>query len=251
VFSILWALVRLHGYSLVQVGEDLRSEYGLLTRVTATVPRRRIQSITIRDTPLHRLLGRASVSVATAGGVAAEGERAPQHREWLAPIIRRDQIPVLLGTLLPGVDIAGLDWQPPHQRAFRRVLVRTLVTFAVLIGLAVLAAGLAALWLAPIALVFGVYRSRRYVRLLGWAMTDAVAASRRGAFVQRVSVAPLARIQVVERFESPFDRRTAMRRVHADIAGGGGLSMPYLAAATADQLYGRLCDSVAATAFKW
>jgi putative membrane protein len=48
VFSIAWALVRLHGFTVTEYGPDLRVEYGLLTRVTATIPRRRVQTVTVR-----------------------------------------------------------------------------------------------------------------------------------------------------------------------------------------------------------
>src|SRR5687768_17895042 len=39
--------------SLTLAGEDLRTEYGLFTRVTATVPLRRVQAITIKAGPLR------------------------------------------------------------------------------------------------------------------------------------------------------------------------------------------------------
>ena len=52
IFSVTWALIRLHDFRLTQQGDDLRAEYGLLTRVAATIPRRRIQTITIRESLL-------------------------------------------------------------------------------------------------------------------------------------------------------------------------------------------------------
>ncbi len=65
-----WALLRLYDFRLTRVREDLRIEFGLFTRVTATIPIRRVQTITIRQGPLHQWLGRASVRVETAGGGA-------------------------------------------------------------------------------------------------------------------------------------------------------------------------------------
>ena len=250
LFSIAWAQVRLHGYSLVQIGEDLRAEYGLFTRVTATVPRRRIQSVTIRDTPLHRLLGRASVKVTTAGGSAGEGNKTPQHREWLAPIMKREDVPGLLAILLPGVDVSALEWRGVHPRAFRRRVNRSLFIAVVLTGLVCLPLGLTGLWLFPVLAIWSVIHARRYVAYLAWAETTDVVAVREGAFVRTVSVAPLAKIQAVERTESPFDRRTAMARVHADTAGGG-ISVPYLPVETAQTLYGTLAIAAANTRFRW
>jgi putative membrane protein len=251
LFSIVWALIRLQGYTLTQVGEDLRAQYGLFTRVTATVPRRRIQAITIRDTPLHRLLGRASIKVATAGGMAGGNERSPQHREWIAPIIKREDVPAFVASLLPGLDVSQLDWQGVHERAFRRVMFRGLVRTVVLGTLAVAGVGAQGFWLVGLLLALEIVRARKYVKNLAWTVTPEVVASREGAFVRVVTVAPLARIQAVERLESPFDRRTAMRRVHADTAGGGGVSVPYLPLSTADGLYATLASATANTAFRW
>ena len=68
LISMIWAFVRLYDFRLTRVGEDLRSEYGLFTKVAATVPIRRVQTITFSAGPLHRWLERATVRVATAGG---------------------------------------------------------------------------------------------------------------------------------------------------------------------------------------
>jgi putative membrane protein len=252
IFSIGWALVRLHGYSVNQTGEDLRTEYGLLTRITATVPLRRIQEVTIRDTPLHRLLGRAAISVTTAGGGNSEHDKASQHHEWIAPIIRRAAIPAFLASLLPGTDASGLDWQRVHPRALRRALTRASIGGAVVVGLATAAFGLNGLWALPFVALWSVVRARRSVSYLAWAITPDVVAARHGAFVRIVSMAPLARIQAVEKFESPFDRRTNMARVRADTAGGGArIDVPYLPADTASELYNRLASATAHTEFRW
>ena len=72
IVSMLWALLRLYDFRLTRVGEDLRSEDGLFTKVTATVPIRRVQAITINAGPLHRWLERATVRVAK---LAARGRR--------------------------------------------------------------------------------------------------------------------------------------------------------------------------------
>ena len=76
LLSMLWAAVRLYGFRLTRDADDLRIEFGLLTRVAATIPLRRIQTLTIRQGPLHTLFGRVAVKVETAGGHGGEdGER--------------------------------------------------------------------------------------------------------------------------------------------------------------------------------
>ncbi len=89
VISMAWAFVRLYDFRLTRRGDDLRATYGWLTRVTATIPLRRVQTVTIDQGWLHRRLGRASVRVETAGGQAG---RAVRDREWVAPLIRIERV---------------------------------------------------------------------------------------------------------------------------------------------------------------
>ena len=254
VFSVVWALIRLHDYRLTQQGDDLRAQYGLLTRVTATIPRRRIQTITVRESVWHRVCGRAAVRVATAGGSAQERERVAEQREWLAPIVHRERVPSILGDLLPGVNLDTLEWRPVHPRAFRRALIRRLVGAALLAGIALIFMGSKVLYLLPVLAIWAIVRAWLYVKHLGWALTGDVVVFREGVIGRLMTVAPLVRIQAVQQFESPFDRRTEMARVRVDTAGGGSghrVDVPYLPRADAEALYAALSASASRTAFQW
>ena len=111
---------------------------------------------------------------------------------------------------------------------------------------------MAGLWLFPVLAVWSYVRARRLVRYLAWTITPDVVAARHGAFVRVLSIAPLARIQVVARLESPFDRRTLMGHVRVDTAGGAGrIDVPYLPVETASLLYGQLAAAAAHTEFRW
>ena len=79
VASMIWSGTRLYEFRLSRVGEDMRTEYGLLTRVTATIPLRRVQTLTIREAPLQRLLHRMSVRVETAGGQSTHSKARRNH----------------------------------------------------------------------------------------------------------------------------------------------------------------------------
>jgi putative membrane protein len=258
LISVVWALVRLHGFRLTLAGEDLRTEFGLLTRVAATIPLRRIQTLSIREGPLFRLFGRVSVKADTAGadgGNGGDGEEKPKHREWLAPILRRSELPRLVQEVLPGLDLAGVDWQPVHPRAFRRQLKKSLLFVGALgLPLLVLTRGWA---IAPLALLLAwtVFATRRSVAHLGWAVTGDAVLFRSGWIWRRVVVARFVKIQAVAIHESPFDRRAAMARVRVDTAGAKDLThrvdIPYLARETARELHGLLAAQAARTAFRW
>ena len=122
VASMIWSGMRLYEFRLSRVGEDMRTEYGLLTRVTATIPLRRVQTLTIREAPLQRLLHRMSVRVETAGGQSTPQQGPKKPREWLAPIVRGSDVPALVREVLPGFHLEMLDWRPLHPRAFARAL---------------------------------------------------------------------------------------------------------------------------------
>jgi putative membrane protein len=252
VFSIGWALVTLYGFRLTRAGDDLRVQFGLITRVAATVPVRRIQMMTIHSSPLHRLLGRASIRVDTAGGEGKESVQAQRHT--IAPLIRERDVRSFVRSILPDVDFDPV-WNGVHPRGFRRELAGSAIVATLV------AAGLAAMlewWtLAVLALllVWGWFHAAGYIRSLGWALTQSVVLFRSGWLWTYMTIAPLARIQVVALTESPFDRRHRMARVQADTAGADAQShpvnIPYLERGVAEQLSALLAAHAGRTAFRW
>jgi putative membrane protein len=253
IISVAWALVRLHGFHLQRIGDDLRADFGLFTRVAATIPIRRIQSVTVHEGPLHRLFGRVSIRVDTAGGDADQAVQL--QRQWLAPVVPPADVPRLLGEILPAVEASGAVWQPVEGRGVRRVRLRWLAKSAAFtIVVAPLAPSGAPLMFAVLALV-GELNARRSVRALGWALTERGVLFRSGWLWRRQTIAPFAKIQAVVVRESPFDRRLNMARVEVDTAGisvtGHRIDVPYLSHETANTLATELAAQVARTTFRW
>jgi putative membrane protein len=253
ILSMAWAVIRLYGFTITRIGDDLRTEYGLLTRVVATIPIRRIQTLTIREGPLHRLFTRASVRVDTAGG--DHKKESGTQREWLAPIIASADLAPFLREVLPEVNFATVEWRGVAPRAVRRAFFEWLVV-AALVALPLI------LWpswwdFAVIAALIGwaAVAARKTVAHLNWATTGNAVLYRSGWIWRQSSVARFAKIQVVTMHESPFDRRTRMRRVRVDTAGAGDAShrvdIPYLPRDTAVDLYHALANNAGGTAFKW
>jgi len=255
IVSMIWSVLRLYEFRLARVGEDLRTEYGLLTRVTATIPLRRLQTLTIRETPLQRLVKRMSVHVETAGGLGAHEAGPKKPRESLAPIVRRSAVPTLVGELLPGFDIEGLDWHPLHSRAFSRALKP-----AFLIGIAMTLPffgmfGWRAILVLPFSLTWMTVVAWKQVERTQWTVTDDAVVFRSGWLWRNVTIAPVVKIQTVECTESPFDRRAVMAGVRVDTAGASERShkvaIPYLPRETARALHERLSAQAAQTMFRW
>lgn len=255
IISMIWAFVRLYDFRLTRVGEDLRTEYGLFTKVAATVPIRRVQAITINAGPLHRWLKRATVRVATAGGRGKKDQSAANVREWLAPLIRQEALPRLLQQVLPGFDLSIVSWQPVHPRAFVRALKPMLVFSAIFTIAFAFLIGWGAIGVLILMLLWGVISTRQYVAHLGWAEDDEVVMMRSGWIWQQITLARVNKIQAVAMHQTPFDRRAAMARVRVDTAGAGEFShrvdIPYLDQQIARGLAQRLSASAANTTFRW
>ena len=248
VISTLWAAVRLHDFQLTRHGEDLRVEYGFFTRVTATVPVRRIQTVAIHETLLHRGLRRAAVRVTTAGG--GTGTSGGAEREWLAPIIRRSDLPRLLAELQPGASAENVSWHRPHPGAFARVAQRSALVAVVVAGASAFLIGEWALTLGAFLLGRALIRAYTHIRNLGWAPFDEGIVFRGGWLRRVTTIARYSRIQAVEMIQSPFDRRLEMAHVSADTAAAA-LGVAYLHLADARELKELVLTRASATAFTW
>lgn len=252
VISMAWAFVRLHDFRLTRRGPDLRITYGLFTRVAATIPIGRIQTLTVHQGWLHRRLGRASIRVETAGGQAGAAVR---DREWVAPLVRVERVPAIVSAILPDVSAAPVAWQPVHPRAFRRAVRKALAAVGLVSLLALVALGPRALILGVPLALWAIVSTRQHVRHLGWSATDGTVAFRSGWLARRETLVRVNRIQAVSTHESPLDRRARMARLRVDTAGAGERShrvdIPYLAADLARGVAERLSSLAAQTAFRW
>ena len=253
IFSVIWALVRLYGFRLRLVGADLRTDYGLLTRVSATVPLHRIQTLTVRRGLLHRWFDRASVRAETAGGDAAG--QAARGRESLAPIVNEPELPDLLRIVLPDLRLETPVWHGPAAGAFRRELRARLVLALIGALLSAFAVGWWAFAVLAFFIAWGWMSARVYIANLGWAVIDGAVLFRTGWIWRHLTSARFSKDQAVSMTQSPFDRRYRMASVQVDTAGAGDalhrVDIPYLPVETAAELYGQLGFAAARTAFRW
>jgi putative membrane protein len=250
LLSTVWAVVRLYDFRLTRLGDELHTEYGLFTRVSATIPLRRVQTVIVRDGVLHRLFGRHAVMVETAGGVVTETGARP--REPIAPILRLTELPTLLEELHPGLELSAVQWQPVHRRAFGRMLRGSLL---IPIALSLGAFLLVQIWAVAVfaVLLAGVLvHARLRFRHLAWSLTRDAIAVRDGALTRATRIARFSRVQVVAVDQNPVDLRTGMARVRADTAGAGsGVVIPYLPEQTAIAVQAELSARMRETAFSW
>lgn len=249
VLSVGWAIVRLYDFTLTKAGDELRTSCGLLTKVRTVIPMRRIQLVSMRQAPLQRAFGRVELRVQTAGG----DKGASASREWLSPMLRREDVDALMAEVVPGPGFDALAWRPVDPRAGWREIWTNLRILAVVV--------MATLWLAPpltiVAAVplavLAIIAGRKRGRSFGYALAEDRVAARGGWLWRSTSIARYAKVQAVAMGESPFDRRWKMARVFADTAGGGAhrIAIPYLSVEEARALFDDITARVNETAFRW
>jgi putative membrane protein len=253
LLSMVWTFARFHEFRLVLAGSDLRADYGLFTRVSATLPRQRIQSATVRQGLVHRLARCVAVRARSAGGVA-EGSPGTSL-DWIAPVLPGAQTTSFLNAVMPEAIVPPDAWAHVHERAWLRLFRARLVWAGVA---AVVLAFRLHWWALPAFVTAGVAAAvlaRMQTARMAWALTDRAIAFRSGLVRHQMDVVPLAKIQVVSVRQSPFDRRGGMATVSVDTAGtsvfGPSVRIPFLPADTARVLVSRLGIAANDLTFRW
>ena len=249
--SIGWCILRFHDYRLESSGDDLHVSGGLLTRRSATIPRHRIQLVTIRESLLHRLFGRVSVRVETAAGVSEQDEEAKDRlmaQRWFIPIVRRNEVGRILRQVLPWVELERVQWRSLPPRARGRMMKRNAVIGLVLalpIAWFAWPWGLAAL---PVFVFLGLWHAHRSAAYMGWDHAPFGMAYRSGVLTRCVSATFPDKVQVVSVRQTPFDRRYRMASLRVDTAGAGPadhhVRIPFLMSDTARGLAAELVREI-------
>ncbi len=255
VVSIVWTVVRLHAFRLVEVSGNLRLTCGLLTRLTATVPRRRIQLVSVVQTPIHRYFDRVSVRIETASGSAEAEQKKIIGQRWFVPILPTRRVPEILDELVPRVRFEELDWRPLAPGAMRRA-VKLEIVYALSIGLLILLFSRTAGFIAiPTLLALLTLHGWLDIKRTAWAVFDGGIAHRRGVLTRSTTVTFFDKVQTVSVEESPFDRSKGMATLDVDTAGAGAagrrIRIKYLERETADRLYRALSGRAADTELRW
>ena len=272
VTTVVVAIVRDGGFTIVRVGEDLVLRRGLLGTRESTVPLRRVQVVRVTANPLRRALGVASLRIHSAGG-SAGGTGASGERRAVVPLVADTEVADLLADLLPDLaELPVLAQHPPAaaRRAMWRRLRGLAVWFApasagwVLLSLAPDASPVplpapvrdllaldAAVWAVPlgvalVSVALQLLLARFEYAALAHGLDARVVVARRGVLARTTSVAPLARLQGTTLRASWFQARRGLATVRAHVAGPGGDVVVFdVGADVAAVLQQRLADAAA------
>lgn len=249
--SAVVTFARYYGFRLSRVGDELRYERGLLQRYDGSIPVEKLQTLSIRENPLMRRYGYATLAVETAG--YAPGQTPSGGSEAAVPLARRDRVLSLARSIEPFEPGA---FERPPKRARRRYVGRytiaiglvTAVLYAVdafLVGVPFPFAPLVLLPLAPVAAHY------KWLHR-GYHLGDDHVLTRNGFWRRTIKVVPYYRIQTVIERQTVFQRRWRLASVVADtagsssIAGGDAVAADLdaeTAAALRERLHHRMQDS--------
>ena len=216
--SVAGSLVLFHNFTLSRRGEDLHRSYGLLTRRSSSLPRRRIQLLHIQETWLRRLLRLTTLRVDTAGSAPGQ-EQGREGRDVLLPVLPRREVASLLPILFPDLDAAAPPWQDVSRCAIRRGTMKGAI---VLLALTAINWGIQrhlwALW--PMLLLPAIYLINLLnFRHLGYALSDRFFWTRRGWLSRDTHLVPVRNAQTIVLRQTPFDRRFGVVTLFVDTAG--------------------------------
>ncbi|MEF8784492.1 MAG: PH domain-containing protein [Haloarculaceae archaeon] len=221
VLSGFLQILRYYDFELTRRGDELRYERGLLQRYNGTVPLSKVQTVSVQENVLARLLGYASVVIQTAGYAPGQGG---SQVESAVPIAKRDRAFSLARAVEPFGEVA---FQRPPTRARTRYAARYTIGLALLVGIFWLinaTTTLLPLWYVPAAAVVLVpVAAHLKWKHLGYYTDGEHVVTRHGFWRRQTIVVPYDRVQVVFSSQTVFQRRRRLGTLTIDTAGGGGL----------------------------
>lgn len=204
------------GFTTRDEGERLVASRGLLTRRVVHLDRDRIRGVDVRDSPLRRPLGLASVNAIAAGLRGRAGGTA------LAPVIETENLPGLLQAVDPLAPdpAAALVPHPPASRRRRlvRALALPLLTVTILAALGLVWVALAAAVVAALAVLVALDRHRQ----LGHRFDGRRLALRGGSLQRRWSELDPDAAVAFEVRSSPGQRRAGVCTLTLYLGQGAG-----------------------------
>ncbi|MBI2706443.1 MAG: PH domain-containing protein [Actinobacteria bacterium] len=205
------------GFTLAEQGDDLHLRYGLLEVRNLTIPRRRVQHITIVDNPVRRALGVVAIylhSAAPLGGIEGHGAGSTRFE---IPILARRDLDQFLHALMGG------DWHVPpltprNASAKRRAITRRTMFLALAItppAIMLRPASLALYAVALLGIPWGALAHRR----AGFAETPEIVVLSHGALRHHVDLLPYSRVQSCTAEQNPLQRAAKLLTLHVNVAG--------------------------------
>ena len=250
MIATLGAFLLFHGFLLTLRDDVLVRRFGLITRHTHALPRRKIQRVLLEQSFLRLLLGRAVVKADSAGGGESEAEKQKSGTDVLAPLLPFADAERLVGWTLPGLQCSSLRWNQVSARAVVRMTLVGVLLAVVLGSVTAIRFGWiasASALLVPMAATAGYLIWRR----AGWVLPTGHVALRSGMLGRTIALVPARKIQGVVLRAGPLDRLLGLARIVIYVAGGSPSTLAHLVRSDAEALLRGIAQQAARTRFVW
>ena len=130
--GMVGSFVRYYGFKVLDNGEAVKIEYGLLNRKTYTIAKKKISGIYYEQSALMRL-AKVGILNLMAVGYGTGDDEGSTEEAILFPLLKEGQLLEIIGRILPEMQNSE-SYQKPEKKALRYFFIR----FSVFFGLAVL-----------------------------------------------------------------------------------------------------------------
>ncbi|APW99006.1 hypothetical protein CHINAEXTREME_15020 [Halobiforma lacisalsi AJ5] len=212
--SVAYTFATYYDFQLGRVGDDFVYERGLLQRYSGSIPAEKVQSVTVTDNPLQRLIEYGGLWVETAG----YGPDSNGGSQSAVPLAKHGRV-YRFAENLTGVETPSFESPSPIAR--RRYAVRYSLVAAAFVAIAFGVSTLTPFesWYVAAAAFLAVPPAAhlRYVHI-GYYVGDDHLVIRNGFWRRRTTVIPYYRIQTVSARRSIFQRRLGLASLVVDTA---------------------------------
>jgi len=214
---------RYYGFTLDRGDEELRYERGLLQKFRGTIPLSKVQTLTVEENVIARLLGYAALTIETAGYTPTNGDS--NGSQSAIPVAERDRV-VSLARSLEAFDATGFERPPKRARlryGFRYAIGLTVVVALLYLGTRFTDFRL--YWYVPLVAVplIPVAAHLKWANR-GYSLGTDHVVTRNGFWSRKQKVVPYHRVQAVFTTETIFQRRRDLATVTIDTAGSQSIT---------------------------
>ncbi len=227
LLSATYGAVAYYGFRLTREGNDLRYERGLLQRYTGSIPLSKVQTLSVAEPVVMRLLGYAGLAVETAGySPGGNDERRVASGPPSAVPAAAIEETLALGRRIEPFGGMALDVRRPPTVARRRYAVRYALLAGALVALSYAAAwalGGGPWYVAFLAFLPVPLAAHLKWKHMGYRAGEDHLVVRKGFWNRTTHVVPYERLQTVSRQRSVFQRRLGLATLVADTASSATL----------------------------
>lgn len=244
IASSAFNLLVFYGFELREREGTFHRRFGLITLKSHSLPRGRIQALTVHQTLMRRLLGVASIQVRDMGGGQDQQEAKRVGSDTFVPAGKLRALLDVRRHVFP--DAPAPTWRRVSTRLIRRSATGAFLATTPLFALAYFNGSLVLGLLPVLATLVGALVGWRRYHVLAYDFSAGYFALRDGIFGRAWTDVPLQRIEAIRLDRTPLDRWHGVATLRIVVGGGGVFNVPNIALGAAERLRDEVASALPA-----